>query len=163
MDNQSTKQTAQVFADAFTTSLAEALTQAVGTPFISRCWTIRILAHVMGSPVHFRLTADGALHGECYIELYQPQVAELGSKILGQPAAAFREEHSEALVRGHLRGDRPAHRISLSSNMARSPSMWSELRIWPSAGCWLCPWPPPPRSSRRCLCCFISTESFSML
>jgi len=30
--------------------------------------------------------------------LYEPQVAELGSKILKQPAAAFREDHAEALT-----------------------------------------------------------------
>ncbi len=98
MDNQTTKQTARVFADAFTSSLAEALTQAAGTPFRLKVLDNPDLDTRHGQPVHFRLTADGALHGECYIELYQPQVAELGSKILGQPAAAFREDHSEALA-----------------------------------------------------------------
>ena len=98
MDNQSNKKTARIFADAFTSSLAEALTQAAGTPFHLKVLDNPDLGTRHGQPVHFRLTADGALHGECYIESYQPQVAELGSKILGQPAAEFREDHSEALA-----------------------------------------------------------------
>jgi len=98
VDNQSNKKTARIFADAFTSSLAEALTQAAGTPFHLKVLDNPDLGTRHGQPVHFRLTADGALHGECYIESYQPQVAELGSKILGQPAAEFREDHSEALA-----------------------------------------------------------------
>ena len=98
MDNQSNKKTARIFTDAFTSSLAEALTQAAGTPFHLKVLDNPDLGTRHGQPVHFRLTADGALHGECYIESYQPQVAELGSKILGQPAAEFREDHSEALA-----------------------------------------------------------------
>jgi flagellar motor switch protein FliN/FliY len=99
MDNRSTKQTAREFADAFTSSLAEALTQAAGTPFHLKVLDNPDLGTRHGQPVHFRLTADGALHGECFVELYEPQVAELGSKILGEPAAAFREDHSEALTK----------------------------------------------------------------
>jgi len=98
VDNQGNKKTARIFADAFTSSLAEALTQAAGTPFHLKVLDNPDLGTRHGQPVHFQLTADGALHGECYIELYQPQVAELGSKILGQPAAEFREDHSEALA-----------------------------------------------------------------
>jgi len=98
VDNQSNKKTARIFTDAFTSSLAEALTQAAGTPFHLKVLDNPDLGTRHGQPVHFRLTADGALHGECYIESYQPQVAELGSKILGQPAAEFREDHSEALA-----------------------------------------------------------------
>jgi len=44
-----------------------------------------------GQPVQYRMTADGALQGECYVELYEPQVAILGSRILGQPAADYSE------------------------------------------------------------------------
>jgi flagellar motor switch protein FliN/FliY len=51
-----------------------------------------------GQAVHFRLTADGALRGECFIEVYEPQLAELGAKMLGQPSASYREEHAEALA-----------------------------------------------------------------
>jgi flagellar motor switch protein FliN/FliY len=97
MDTKSNKQTAREFAGAFASSLAEALTQAVGTPLQIKVLDNPDLGSRHGQPVHYRLTADGALHGECYVELYEPQVAVLGSKILGQPAADYNEEHSKAL------------------------------------------------------------------
>lgn len=100
MDNQNNHhQAAQVFANAFAESLTKSLTEKIGLP-----WQLKVL----GSPdlikrleklVHYRLTVDGALHGECFVELYQPQVAELGSKILGQPMSAFSDEHGEALAK----------------------------------------------------------------
>jgi len=99
VDNQSNKQTARIFADAFAPSLAQALTQAVGSPLLLKVLDSPDLSTRHGQPVHFRLTADGALHGECFVEFYEPQVADLGSKLLGEPAAAFREEHSEALAK----------------------------------------------------------------
>jgi flagellar motor switch protein FliN len=98
VDNQSNKKTARVFADAFASSLAGALTQAVRTPFQLKVLDNPDLGTRQGQPVHFRLTADGALHGECYVQFYEPQAAELGSKILGQTVTAFSEEHSEALA-----------------------------------------------------------------
>jgi len=98
MNKQSNKQTARIFAGAFASSLGEALTQAAGKPLQLKVLDNPDLGTRHGQPVHFRMTADGALHGECFVELYQPQVAELGSKILGQPAAAFQKEHSQALA-----------------------------------------------------------------
>jgi flagellar motor switch protein FliN/FliY len=98
MDNQSNKQAARVFAGAFASSLAEALTQAVGAPLQLKVLDNPDLGSRHGQPVHYRLTADGALHGECFVEFYQPQVADLGSRILAQPAADFREEHADALA-----------------------------------------------------------------
>jgi flagellar motor switch protein FliN/FliY len=99
VDNQSNTKTARVFADAFASSLAEALSQAVGTPYLLKVLDSPDLGTRQGQPVHFRLTADGALHGEFYVELYEPQAAELGAKILGRPAAAFSDEDSEALAK----------------------------------------------------------------
>jgi flagellar motor switch protein FliN/FliY len=99
VDNQSNKKTARVFAEAFASSLAEALSQAVGKPYLLKVLESPDLGTRQGQPVHYRLTADGALHGECYVELYEPQAAELGAKILGRPAAAFGDEDSEALAK----------------------------------------------------------------
>jgi flagellar motor switch protein FliN/FliY len=99
MDNLNNKKTARVFAEAFSPALAEALTQAAGTPLLLKVLDSPDLDTRHGQPVHFRLSADGALHGECFVQLYQPHVAELGSKILGQPAESFREEHAEALAK----------------------------------------------------------------
>jgi flagellar motor switch protein FliN/FliY len=99
MDNQSNQNTARVFAGALASSLAEALTQAAGTPLEIKVLDSPDLDTRQGQPVHFRLTADGALHGECFVELYEPQVAELASRLLRQPAEAFREEYAEALAK----------------------------------------------------------------
>jgi len=99
VDNQNNKKAARAFAEALASSLAEALTQAAGTALQVKALDNPDLGKRQGQPVHFRLTADGTLHGECFVELYEPQVAELGAKILGQPAAAYIEEHAEALAK----------------------------------------------------------------
>jgi flagellar motor switch protein FliN/FliY len=99
VDNQRNNQAACIFASAFAASVTESLTQVIGLP-----WQLRVLdspdptTHTAQS-VHFRLTVGGTLHGECFAEFYQPQVAELGSKILGQPLSPFSNEHGEALAK----------------------------------------------------------------
>jgi flagellar motor switch protein FliN/FliY len=99
VDKQNNKKAARVFAEALASSLAEALTQAAGAPLQIKVLDSPDLGKRQGQPVHFRLTADGALQGECFIELYESQVAELGAKILGRPAAPYVEEHAEALAK----------------------------------------------------------------
>jgi flagellar motor switch protein FliN/FliY len=99
MDNQIKNQGAQVFATAFAGSLTEALTQKIGSP-----WQLKLLDNPdpikpEGKAIHFRVTVDGTLHGECFVELYETQVAELGSKILGQATSIYSNEHGEALAR----------------------------------------------------------------
>ena len=48
------------------------------------------------SAVHFRVTAQGGLTGECYLEFYAQQVAELTVKITkDQPTAAGGEEQTQ--------------------------------------------------------------------
>ena len=97
MDNQGTKKAAAVFANAFAASLAESLTQAAGSSFQLRVLESPDLATRQGQPVHFRLTAEGGLRGQCFVELYQPQVAALAAKIQGVPAGDFSSEHADAL------------------------------------------------------------------
>jgi flagellar motor switch protein FliN/FliY len=99
VDNQSTKKAAGVFANAFAASFAESLTQAVGSSFLLRVLESPDLATRQGQPVHFRLTAEGGLRGQCFVELYQPQVAGLASKMLGLPVESFTDEHADALAK----------------------------------------------------------------
>ena len=99
MDNQSTKKAAAVFANAFAASFAESLTQATGSSFALRVLESPDLATRQGQPVHFRLTADGAFRGHCFVELYQPQVAALAAKIQRVPAEDFSSEHADALAK----------------------------------------------------------------
>jgi flagellar motor switch protein FliN/FliY len=97
VDNQANKKAAGAFARAFAASLAESFTEAAGTPLALKILDSPDLATRQGQPVHFRLTADGGLRGQCFVELYEPAVADLGSKILNQPVAAFSSEHADAL------------------------------------------------------------------
>jgi len=97
VETQSNNQAARVFASAFAESLAQSLIQTLGTT-----WTLAVLDDPdlttrQGQSVHFRLTVDGPLRGECFVELYESHVAELASKILGQPLAAYSNAHRDAL------------------------------------------------------------------
>jgi len=97
MNHRNNKMAARAVASAFAAALAESLTQIAGTPFHSNVLDNPQLATRKGQTVHFRLTADGALQGECFVELYEPQVAELASKFLGRPLAPFSDEQVDAL------------------------------------------------------------------
>jgi flagellar motor switch protein FliN/FliY len=99
VDNQASKKAAGVFAKAFAASLAESLTEAVGAPLELKMLDTPDLATRQGQPVHFRLTAEGGLRGQCFVELYEPSVADLGAKILKQPVASFVSEHADALAK----------------------------------------------------------------
>jgi flagellar motor switch protein FliN/FliY len=99
VDNQANKNAAAAFAKAFAASLAQSLTEAVGAPIALKVLDSPDLASRQGEPVHFRLTADGGLRGQCFVELYEPAVAELGTKILSQPAATFSSEHADVLTK----------------------------------------------------------------
>ena len=96
MDTQSNKNAARVFAGAFAESLADSLTQLVGSQWRIKVLDTPDLSTRQGEPVHFRLTVDGALHGECFVESYEPQVAQVGSQISDQPESNFVEEHAVA-------------------------------------------------------------------
>jgi flagellar motor switch protein FliN/FliY len=97
MDNKANKKAAQGFADAFAKSLAASLTHAVGSPLRIKVLESPDLSVRQERPVLFRITAEGALRGDCFLQLYEAQVAELGAKMLGQPAGDFNDAHAEAL------------------------------------------------------------------
>lgn len=98
MDSQSKRNAAHVFAAALANSLSAALTEASGAT-----WPLEVVDSpkpptIKEPPIHFRLTVSGAIHGDCFIEFYEPQVADLATKILGKPIAALREEHVDAVM-----------------------------------------------------------------
>jgi flagellar motor switch protein FliN/FliY len=99
MDNQANKRAAQGFAEAFAKSLAESLTQAVGSPMQIKVVESPDLSTRQEGPVIFRISAEGGLRGECFVQMFEAKVAELGGKLLRQRGApVFSEEHSDALV-----------------------------------------------------------------
>ena len=86
MEKLNHKKAARVFAGAFSESLAEAVAQAAG-----QAWPLGIidssnLPTRNGQPAHFRISVDGDLSGECFIEFYEPQLSDVCAKILDQPS-----------------------------------------------------------------------------
>lgn len=98
MENQTRHHGAQIFAKAFAESLGVVLTEKIGLPCDLRVLDSLKPEENESESIHFRLSVDGALRGECFIELNKVQAAELGSKILGQPTSSFSDEHVQALV-----------------------------------------------------------------
>jgi flagellar motor switch protein FliN/FliY len=98
MDNQTNNQSARSFAGAFAESFAEFLTRAASEPWRLTVLDTPDLTSRRGKSVHFRLTLDGAIHGECFVEFCDPQITGLAAKIMGSPQAAFGDEQQEALA-----------------------------------------------------------------
>ncbi len=97
MENQSKQKAARGFADAFAEALTASLATATGFS-----WPLEVADYgstpvQKGASVHFRLTVEGALSGECFIEFYEPQVSDLISNILKQPIGRA-DEHGDALA-----------------------------------------------------------------
>lgn len=99
MENNGNQQAARAFAGVFAESLAESLTSASAQKWQLKALDSPDLSNRQGQTVHFRLTVDGALCGEFFVEFHEPQVTELAAKICGQPATAFGDEHTEALAK----------------------------------------------------------------
>ena len=96
-DNINNRKGAKIFAAAFATAVADALAKAIGAP-----WPLEVMEAAEpstrhGQPVHFRLSVEGALRGECFVEFYDPQVNPLATKILGR--APVDEEGETALLK----------------------------------------------------------------
>ncbi len=91
------KKGARIFAAALATAVADALGKVAGSP-----WPLEVMEGAEpptrhGQPVHFRLSVDGALRGECFVEFYEPQINDLAAKILGRPPVD--DEAEKALVK----------------------------------------------------------------
>ena len=99
MENQGNKKVAREFAAALAESLGEALTSATGILCPLEVLDSSNLLTQKGAPVHFRLSAEGKVNGECFIELPEPQVLELMTKILKGPVTELTDEHGEMLAK----------------------------------------------------------------
>ncbi|MGA2534424.1 MAG: flagellar motor switch protein FliN [Terracidiphilus sp.] len=97
MENQGKKKTANVFAAAFAESLSTTLASAIGSPWPLEAADSMIPPATKDAPVHFRLAAEGALHGDCFVVFYEEQVADLMAKISKQPSEEVRDETGEEL------------------------------------------------------------------
>ncbi|HEX3892172.1 MAG TPA: flagellar motor switch protein FliN [Terracidiphilus sp.] len=97
MTNDTKKKCANLFAAAFARCIGESLASATGEQ-----WPLEIVdstagAANQGTQVHFRLSVEGAISGECFAEFYEAQVASLVAKAT-QEGATTTEEPADALV-----------------------------------------------------------------
>lgn len=87
------------FAAAFATALAQAMATATGSPWPLEAMDGPDPASNKGTPIHFRLTVQGSIAGECYVEFYEPQVKDLVAKIVKQAVTELADEHIDALAK----------------------------------------------------------------
>lgn len=98
VDNTNNKKGARIFAAAFATAAADALGKVAGAPWPLEGMDGAEPSTRHGQPVHFRLSVDGALRGECFVEFYEPQLNALAAKILDRPPVDDEGENALAKI-----------------------------------------------------------------
>jgi flagellar motor switch protein FliN/FliY len=97
MENQN-----QIAVREFAAELASAVSasfgKAIGSPWPLEVVDVDQPPARREQPVQFSLKLDGGLHGQCFIEFYQPQAAELAAKLSGQAAEVAAEEQARLLA-----------------------------------------------------------------
>jgi flagellar motor switch protein FliN/FliY len=97
MNHRNDKKVARTIASAFAASLAESLTKAGGASFHTKILDNPDLATRKGQPIHFRLIAEGALHGACFVEFFEAQVADLATRISGDAPKTSSDDQIDTL------------------------------------------------------------------
>ncbi|HEX4283539.1 MAG TPA: flagellar motor switch protein FliN [Terracidiphilus sp.] len=97
MNNDTKKKSANQFAEAFAKSLSESLAGATGVQWPLAVMDTAEAAASQGTPVHFRLTVEGAIDGECFAEFYEPQVQDLATRAAQQQGTSTPEDAGDAL------------------------------------------------------------------
>lgn len=93
MENLAQKNSAMDFAVAFAEALGTVLNDATGEQWPLEVVRTGNIPANDAQPIQFRMTVEGALHGECFIEFYEPQVASLLSRMSNRPIRGLAEEH----------------------------------------------------------------------
>lgn len=99
MDHQGKKNAANAFATALAGSLGDALSTATGNLCPLEVLNSPNPPTQKGMPIHFRLSVEGAVSGECFIEFYEPQIAQLFAGKPGENAVEFTDAHGEQLAK----------------------------------------------------------------
>ena len=99
MNRQTKRDGAKIFATAFAESLTETLSESAGSPWLLEVVDVGGVSSSNDTPIHFRLTMDESIHGECFIELYEPQVRGLLAGILKEPVEEITDKHLELLAK----------------------------------------------------------------
>jgi flagellar motor switch protein FliN/FliY len=98
MDNQNNKVAVRAFATAFANAISGSLEQAIGSPWPLEVVESKGLPSKKADPVQFRLKVEGGLHGECFVEFYEPQISELLSKLGGREVEPVTDAEPAALT-----------------------------------------------------------------
>jgi len=99
MTDETKKKCANQFAAALAKCVSESFAAATGTPCPLEVMDSMDAAANQGTQVHFRLTMEGAIKGECFVEFYEAQVSALLAKATEVPAPEQEEEPGDALAR----------------------------------------------------------------
>jgi len=99
MSNETKKDGANLFAAALADSLSATIAEAAQSAWPLEVVSSDSIPSFDGTPIHLRLTAEGALRGECFIEFYESQVAALVSTILKRPVRQVGDDHIEVLTK----------------------------------------------------------------
>lgn len=93
MENKSTKNGLKIFATAFAQSLSASLAEASGSASQLEIADRGTIPSNASKPIQFKLTLEGAIRGDCFVEFYEPQVAALLASITKQPVTALDGNH----------------------------------------------------------------------
>jgi flagellar motor switch protein FliN/FliY len=93
MENKPTRNGLRIFAAAFAQSLSASLAEASGSKLPLEIADKGTIPTNDSKPIQFKLTVEGAICGDCFVEFYEPQVAALLSTIMRQPVTALGDNH----------------------------------------------------------------------
>jgi flagellar motor switch protein FliN/FliY len=99
MENKTAKNGQGIFAAAFAQSLSASLAEVSGIKSPLEIADKETIPTNDSQPIQFKLTLEGALRGDCFVEFYEPQVAALLSTIMRQPVATLDDNHLSLFTR----------------------------------------------------------------
>jgi flagellar motor switch protein FliN/FliY len=138
MSNQDNHQAARRFATGFSQSLSESLTAAAGHSWRLQTLDVSDASAQQGSSIYYRLTIEGLLCGDFFVEFHEPQVSELASAICGHALQTFSNEDGEGLRKvistamARFTSSLPSEYAAVSFQVQRVPSPgFSEMFVIP--------------------------------
>jgi flagellar motor switch protein FliN/FliY len=99
MENKSTKNGIRIFAAAFAESLSASLAEASGSASQLEIAGEGTIPTNASKPIQFKLTVEGVIRGDCFVEFYEPQVAALLATVTQQPVPALENNHLALFTR----------------------------------------------------------------
>lgn len=119
MENKTIMNAARSFSVEFASAVQEALTKAIGSP-----WPLKVLDAAdaptrKAQAVQFRIRAQGELHGEFFVEFYEPPFSKLTARLLSDPSEAGSQVATSAMI-GVLTSAMPTLSASLAQRFGQA-------------------------------------------